>query len=131
MASAQPRNHRGTEMWDQLYESLAAQPRRMIIFSLLKEPDAERLPLPDAATTANLGTDADRFATELRHHHLPALADAGYIRWEAEPFTVGRGPYFEEPALVVRRMTESGTEYPERLQEECVVLGEVTDDGAE
>ncbi len=32
-------NDSGTDTWNQLYESLATQPRQMIIFSLMKEPE--------------------------------------------------------------------------------------------
>ena len=117
----------GTERWDQLYDALSAQPRRMIIFSLLKHAEERRLPLPDAAQAPGTPMDAERLCLQLRHRHLPMLEDAGYIRWERDPFSVERGPYFEEPALVVSKMTEESTTYPRRLREECVVIGSVTE----
>ncbi|MFB6183611.1 MAG: hypothetical protein ABEI96_03565 [Haloarculaceae archaeon] len=131
MATTSSESGSRTEIWDQLYEVLAAQPRRMIIFSLLKEPDERRLPLPDAAQSHDQSTNDENFRLQLCHHHLPKLADAGYVRWERDPFRVERGPHFEEPALVVRQMTDNSIEYPRRLREECVVIGEVGQRGSD
>ena len=114
-----------TENWDQLYEALAAQPRRAIIFSLLKAPEDEWLSLPDAADSPMQPMDSQDPCIHLRHHHLPKLADSGYVRWESDPFRVRRGPHFEEPGFVVRKMIESDREHPERLRNECVVIGSV------
>jgi hypothetical protein len=119
-----------TQRWDQLYDALSAQPRRMLVFSLLKEPAEAWLPLPDAARASEQGPDAERLRIQLRHHHLPMLADAGYVRWESDPFRVRRGPHFDEPALVVSRMIGASEEYPDRLRDECVVLGGVEADGS-
>jgi len=124
MVNNSPGNTGGTENWDKVYEALSAQPRRMIIFSLLKEPKEQSLSLPDAAHSSIQPMVSKYSAIMLRHNHLPKLADLGYIRWESDPFCVQRGPHFEEAALVVARLTESMHEYPERLRHECVVLGE-------
>jgi hypothetical protein len=115
-------NRLKTEKWDQLYEVLSAQPRRMIIFSLLKEPE-QWLPLPDAAYSSSRPIDSQNSCMRLRHYHLPKLTEAGYIRWESDPFRVRRGPHFEEPAFVISKMTDTSDEYPERLRDECVVIG--------
>ena len=112
-----------TKTWDQLYDALSAQPRRMMIFSLLKEREEQWLPLPDAAQSSVQPEDPEEFCLQLQHHHLPLLADLGYVRWESDPFRVQRGPHFEEPAFVVAKMTEASDEYPRRLREECVVIG--------
>ena len=112
-----------TERWDQLYAALSAQPRRMVIFSLLDEPEDRWLSLPEAAYSSTQSVRSRRARIRLRHHHLPALADPGYVRWESEPFRVRRGSRFEEPAFVVRKMIESSHAYPERLRDECTVIG--------
>jgi hypothetical protein len=129
MTTGRKTNDNTTESWDQLYEALASQPRRMIIFSLMKEPEGERLPLPDAARAPDRSTESGNLSLQLRHHHLPKLAEAGYVHWESEPFSVRRGPHFDEPALVISKMTESTDDHPGRLREECVVIGEVTENG--
>ena len=118
-------NQKGTETWDQLYQALAAEPRRMIIFSLMKEPEEKRLPLPDAAQSFNNPMDPEDLRIQLRHNHLPKLAAAGYVRWESDPFCVQRGPHFGEPALVITQMTDDSNTYPRRLRDECVVVGDV------
>ena len=123
MANGFPENGGGTEKWDQMYEALSAQPRRMIIFSLLKAPEARWLQLPEAANSSIHPMDSENSAIRLHHIHLPKLAKPGYIYWESDPFRVQRGPHFEEPAFVVRKLTEPGHEYPERLRDECVVVG--------
>ena len=114
-----------TGHWDQLYDVLSAQPRRMIILSLLKEPEGRRLRLPDAAQSANQPMDSEKLRLNLHHRHLPKLAEPGYIDWESDPFCVQRGPHFEEPALVISKLTESTEDYPPRLREECVVIGDM------
>jgi len=99
----------------------------MIIFSLMKEPADERLPLPDAARSASTEREAEDLSVRLRHQHLPKLAEAGYIRWESDPFSVRRGPHFREPAMVVSKMSESETRLPRRLRDDCTIIGEVTE----
>jgi DNA-binding transcriptional ArsR family regulator len=108
--------------WDQLYKALSAEPRRMIISSLLDEPEERRLPLPDAAESPNRPMDAETLCTQLRHHHLPLLADAGYVRWEPEPFVVQRGPRFEEPACIIELVTDTIEELPTALINNCKIF---------
>ena len=125
MANEHSDFEKGTEHWNRLYDVLSAQPRRMIIFSLLKEPEGKRLPLPDAAESATHSRDGEKFRVALQHHHLPKLSEPGYVNWERDPFTVQRGRHFAEPALIVSKMTEATEEYPRRLRTECTVRGEV------
>ncbi|MFD1647649.1 hypothetical protein [Haloarchaeobius litoreus] len=87
--------------------------------------------MPDAAWSASHELDTEDLTVRLRHLHLPKLAEAGYIRWESDPFTVSRGPHFAEPALVLDRMTESETRLPRRLRDECAVIGEVTENASD
>lgn len=115
------------DRWDQLYDALSAEPRREIIISLMDEPKERRLPLPDAAISPNQTKDADTLSTELRHYHLPKLADAGYVRWESNPFCVQRGPNFQESALVPQAVFESMDAIPETLVNNCKVLLEMED----
>jgi hypothetical protein len=110
--------------WDLLYEALSAEPRRMIISSLLDEPPERRVPLPDAAESPNQQKDAETLSIQLRHRHLPLLADAGYVRWEQEPFVVQRGPRFEEPACIIRLVTDSIDELPTSLIDNCKIFQE-------
>lgn len=122
-------NKNWSERWDQLYEALAAEPRRMIISSLLDEPRERRLPLPDAAESPNQPMDSERLSIKLRHHHLPLLAEAGYVQWEDEPFVVQRGPRFEEPALMIKMVSESIDELPAALINDCKIFQEQVENG--
>jgi hypothetical protein len=100
----------------------------MIIFSLLDEPNERRLPLPDAAESPNQSVDSETLAIQLRHHHLPKLAEPGYVRWEDVPFYVQPGPNFDEPTLVVGKIAESADDIPESLVNNCRFLRELDDD---
>jgi hypothetical protein len=115
-------NQDWAERWDQLYEALSAEPRRMIISSLLEEPQERRLPLPAAAESPNQPMDAETLSIQLRHYHLPLLAEARYVRWEQEPFVVQRGPRFEEPAYIIEMVTASIGELPAALINNCKIF---------
>jgi hypothetical protein len=116
------------DRWDQLYEVFSAEPRRMIIVSLTEVPPGRRVPLPDAAESPNQSMGPEMLSIHLRHHHLPKLAEAGYVRWERERFLVQRGPYFEEAAFVVEKFLESVDEIPRSLVDNCRVLQGTVDD---
>ena len=109
------------DRWNQLLHQLSAQPRRQIIVSLLDVPEERRLLLPEAALPSTSSVDPDRFVTELKHHHLPTLASAGYVRWEQDPFCVQRGPRFEVPAAVVQALLASADQLPEALTQGGIV----------
>lgn len=99
--------------WDRCLYQLSAQPRRQIVVSLLDVPDERRLPLPEAAITEPCSVDLEQFEVELRHHHLPKLANAGYVRWEEASFRVQRGPRYEEAETVMRLLLESSDRLPD------------------
>lgn len=128
MSPDAPRKWDWAERWDVLYEALSAEPRREILVSLHDAPKERRLPLPEAATSPNQTMDDETLAIELHHHHLPKLADAGYVRWESDPFCVQRGPNFAEPAFVIDVMFESLGDIPDSLFNNCKVLMEMADD---
>lgn len=112
--------------WNQVFDVLSAEPRREIIRSLLKEPQERRLSLPEAAASPNQSMDSETLAIQLRHHHLPKLADAGYVRWESDPFCVQRGPNFEEPAFIIQRVVDSVDEIPDSLINNCKIFQNMT-----
>lgn len=118
------------ERWDRAFTVLAAEPRREIIRSLLDVPRERRLPLPEAAESPNQSRGSETFTLQLRHHHLPKLAEAGYIRWESDPFCVQRGPNFEEPAFFIEAVLGSKDEIPVSLIKNCRVLQQMNGNGA-
>lgn len=130
MSTSPSDNWEWADRWDQLFDVLSAEPRREIINSLLDEPKERRLPLPEAAQSPNQSIDSAMLTIKLRHQHLPKLADAGYVRWEQEPFCVQRGPNFAEPALIVETVFESIDEIPDSLIDNCKVLQEMAGNDA-
>lgn len=75
--------------------------------------------------------DSETLILQLRHEHLPKLADAGYIRWTDDPFCVQRGPNFEEPALFVEAMLGSIDEIPPSLVNNCETIQAIKNNGGE
>ena len=124
MSHNPPADQKWAERWDQLYEALGAEPRRMIIASLLDGPRERRFPLPDVAESPTQPIDSETLSINLRHHHLPLLAEAGYVCWEDEPFVVQRGPRFDEPAFIISTVTKSIDELPEALVDNCKIFKE-------
>lgn len=118
------------ERWNDLFNVLSAQSRRMIPFSLLGQRKERRLPLPETAVHSDEPTAPEELSIELdhHHHHLPILAEAGYVRWEREPFRVQRGTHFEEAAVILRWIVQSPEEFPSRLVSDREILGEREDD---
>jgi hypothetical protein len=76
---------------DQILEELSSRRRRLILLSL------KRGTVETAADVMFRGDD-DKESTEidLRHNHLPKLAEAGYIEWDPDTGEISKGPRFEE-----------------------------------
>lgn len=100
----------GAERWNECMKLLSARPRRQVVHALLRAPPEAQLTLPDAVHARDASVDADDLSVAMRHRHLPALADAGYVEWSADPLQVRRGPRFTEPASVVRTLLDAEDE---------------------
>lgn len=96
----------------------------MVLYSLLGVPEERRLPLPEAAMAPQTTLDADELSIQLQHNHLPTLSDAGYVRWEREPFCVQCGPNFEEVEAVFDLILASIDEFPRSLIDGCEIYEE-------
>jgi hypothetical protein len=83
---------------DTVFELLAHERRRQLLFALLDTPPDGSLRVADGLLTRDGSGD---WEIELRHRHLPKLADAGVLDWDQERGEVSRGPAFEAvlPAL--------------------------------
>lgn len=85
MASAERRDL-PSQTVDRAFEALARRPRRVILVGLRRgEIEHER----EVA-----GERAEQI--ELRHTHLPKLAEAEYIDWDPETGDIAKGPRFDE-----------------------------------
>lgn len=110
------------DRWDRVLRALLAEPRRQVVASLIDVPDERRLPLPDAADSGNLSISPQELSIQLRHHHLPVLANAGYVQWADDPFCVQRGRNFEEVEAVVSIIFASTDLLPQELIDGCQTL---------
>lgn len=113
------------ERWNTLHHAFASQERRMILYSLIDAPKNRRLPLPETAMAPDTPTTSKKIEVQLQHNHLPELADAGYIRWEKEPFCVQRGPCFDEVEAVFGVIHDSIDQFPTSLIDGCEIYEEM------
>lgn len=79
------------------------------------------LSLPDAATTPDGRRDPERLRLNLVHHHLPLMAEYGFVQWDRRPLSAERGPAFEEVEAVLGAVDEYEN-LPRRLVEGCHFL---------
>jgi hypothetical protein len=110
------------ERWNRVFRVLSAEPRRELVSSLLDSRPDEPVSLPAAAKSEHYRDTSRALRIELRHRHLPALADAGYVRWRSAPFEAYRGPEFAEVASVFEAMRTAASAYPDRLVVGCEPL---------
>jgi hypothetical protein len=106
------------ERWYLIFKTLSAGPRRQIIGSLLESEPDQQLLLPEGANMPEYRLDPEVLHTNLVHEHLPMMAHAEFIEWEHEPFSVKRGPRFEEVAAVLLAI-DAYDDFPEHLIEGC------------
>ena len=107
------------ERWDRVFEAVAAEPRRQLVVSLLdREPD-QSVPLPESAVNPNVPVAPERLKQELKHCHLPLLAEKGFVEWESDPFVVSRGSRFEEVAVVFEALHTFAADVPDLLVIGC------------
>ncbi|WP_340097919.1 hypothetical protein [Salinibaculum salinum] len=110
--------------WNQVFNALAAEPRRQIIVSLLEAPSDRCLLLPEAANPPYALRDPEELSVELFHSHLPVLAAGDYVEWSEDPLCVERGPNFDEAAVVFRSLFDHVSDIPDRLVHGCPRLEE-------
>lgn len=116
--------NRGIDRWDEVFEALTAKPRRQLVAALVDAPTDQPVVLPEAAASPTVPSDLDSLRIDLRHTHLPLLDDAGFVRYESEPFRAYRGPRFEEVATVIETLHDAAADLPESLVNGCQRLEE-------
>ncbi|WP_241154884.1 GAF domain-containing protein [Halorubrum sp. CSM-61] len=94
------------EAIDTMMDTLKSRTRRRILVTLI---DAGETSL--SALERRFPHERDRIA--LYHTHVPKLADAGYVEWDAETEVVSKGPKFSEAEPLVRLLKEYRAESPE------------------
>ena len=93
---------------DVLFEVLADEYRREILFTLLEQPASDP-PIDLDAPPDAAGGDSTA-AIERHHIHLPKLADYGFIEWNRNLNAVEPGPRFEEHRPVLELLSEHRAE---------------------
>lgn len=106
------------ERWRRIYRVLTAGVRRQIIGSLLEVPPDRELSLPEAANMPDYRLDPEKLRGNLVHNHLPMMAEAGFVEWQKEPFSVKRGARFEEAAAVILAI-DAYDDFPQHLKQGC------------
>ncbi|APW96403.1 hypothetical protein CHINAEXTREME_00885 [Halobiforma lacisalsi AJ5] len=83
---------------DAVFDVLASSRRRAVIGHFLERSSADEVPIDDLVDAVARADESNRDAVEidLRHHHLPALADYGIVALE---WTNDRVRYRESPAV--------------------------------
>ena len=84
---------------DSMMDALKNWTRRSVLMALL---DATETSLD--ALEGRVIDETERI--QLHHSHLPRLANAGYVAWDADAGTVARGPRFSEVEPLVRLLRE-------------------------
>jgi hypothetical protein len=110
---------RVVERWNEVFRALSAEPRRQLIVALLDVTAGEPVPLPESAINPNVPVDEPHLRSELRHCHLPMLADCGYVEWHRDPLEAVRGRRFEEVAVVFDALYASAPTIPDPLVFGC------------
>ena len=112
-ATQNPNGERAADDLNEVFEALAAAPRRRLLASLLEADPGEEVHLPAAATTSETSVDPEKLRVELYHHHLPMLAEAGFVDWESDPLVAARGPDFPAVAAVLEALESEAVVRPD------------------
>lgn len=92
---------------DRVFEALSHERRRRLLVALDDRGSGADGSADLDALVATIAADEDpeTVRVELLHCHLPKLERAGYVTWDGDGGTVGRGPEWDavEPFLLVLR----------------------------
>jgi hypothetical protein len=105
--------------WNRVFKALSAEPRRQVVATLLDAPPDGTVALPESAVNPNVPPDPGDLRRDLHHHHLPLLADGGFVEWERDPLVATRGPRFEEAAIVMEVIRGAAGDVPDALVVGC------------
>lgn len=94
------------EIRDNLFDALADEQRRWILFSLLERGGSINIDSPPD------GLERESLIVERRHVHLPKLDKYGFIEWRRNERVVEPGPRFEAVEPTLRLMAENRDALP-------------------
>ncbi|MEF8809109.1 DUF7344 domain-containing protein [Natronomonas sp.] len=91
----------------QMFDLLRKRHRRLILL-LVNDGAIET----EADVIFRGGADSEIAEIELKHNHLPKLADAGYIEWDRETGRISKGPNFDEIEPLLELLENHADELP-------------------
>ncbi|MFC4248490.1 transcriptional regulator [Natribaculum luteum] len=96
--------------FDDALEALRACVRRRLLVNLM-----ESNPRRESAQFEELSFEGDAkyFETQLRHVHLPKLAEMGFVEWDRESGRIVKGPAFDEIRPLLEVLTRHEDELPD------------------
>lgn len=97
-----------TDALDESFDLLSDPVRRRIVTRLHDHNPREEVEF----TADELAAEGDQIELAIHHHHLPKLADAGFIDWDRDANIVTRGPRFDEIAPLIELMVNHQDELP-------------------
>ncbi len=112
------------DAWNDIYEALSADPRRQLLHSLMNADPGGSVPLPESAANPMAPPDPERLRMELKHIHLPKLADCEFVVWDDGPLQASRGPEFEQIDAVLSAIFSSAEDFPDSIVVGCHQLEE-------
>lgn len=97
-----------SQLNNELFDALANEHRRRILFDLVDESRHGELPV---AVDASPETSDGRAAAgiELSHVHLPKLDDYGFVDWNPGTDTVKTGPRFSDVRPILEQLCDHQT----------------------
>lgn len=100
-----------TVFFDEMLDMLVHVQRRKLLVSLLDHNPQDDSP----AAIADSETDEDsiELLIEMRHVHLPKLADRGLIEWDRQDHEVLKGPNFDEIRPLLELLDDHQDELPD------------------
>ncbi|MFD1647637.1 DUF7344 domain-containing protein [Haloarchaeobius litoreus] len=98
---------------DSMLDALANRYRRRVLVALLDHnpQDDDDPQVPDDVRLEDEGLE--QLMIQMRHVHLPKLAESGFIEWDQETNTIRMGPQFEEIRPLLELMANHVDELPD------------------
>lgn len=91
--------------WDELFDALRDVHRRRVLMALLElDHQDEAVKVPEEVHVGERGLED--LQLEMIHHHIPLLANAGYVSWNREDHEIQEGETFEDIRPILELLRE-------------------------